>query len=119
VLVAEEVKDTTRDVLKAIQETKTLSDSKLLADLKKRKLVTTAKSFSYTVSKGEKYAREIPVEVTDLTAEMLASGEWETANFKPYNFNALGASQNAGALHRMPPSSNIFATVIVLTSYQL
>jgi phenylalanyl-tRNA synthetase alpha chain len=24
---------------------------------------------------------------------------WEKANFKPYNFNALGASQEPGALH--------------------
>jgi len=99
VLVAEEVKDNTREVLKGIQETKTLADAKLLADLKKRKLVTVSKVISYKVSKGEKYAKEIPVEVTDLTAEMLASGAWETANFKPYNFNALGAAQNAGALH--------------------
>lgn len=100
VLVAEDVKDNTREVLKGIQESKTLADAKLLADLKKRKLVTISKIISYTVSKGEKYAKEIPVEVTDLTAEMLASGAWETANFKPYNFNALGAAQNAGALHR-------------------
>jgi phenylalanyl-tRNA synthetase alpha chain len=103
VLVADEVKDTTKEILKNIQETKSLSDAKLLADLKKRKLVTVTKIISYIVSKGEKYAKEIPVEVTDLTAEMLASGEWETANFKPYNFNALGAAQNAGALHRMWP----------------
>lgn len=101
VLLADEVKDTTQEILKGIRETKTLADAKLLADLKKRKLVTVSKVISYIVSKGEKYAKEIPVEVTDLTAEMLASGEWETANFKPYNFNALGAAQNAGALHRM------------------
>ncbi|KAF2276580.1 phenylalanyl-tRNA synthetase alpha chain [Westerdykella ornata] len=99
VLVTDEVKDSTQETLKKIQESKTLSDAKLLADLKKRKLVTVSKVISYIVSKGEKYAKEIPVEVTDLTAEMLASGEWETANFKPYNFNALGAAQHAGALH--------------------
>lgn len=39
------------------------------------------------------------MEHTDLTPEMLDDGSWKTANFKPYNFNALGASQNAGALH--------------------
>jgi phenylalanyl-tRNA synthetase alpha chain len=39
------------------------------------------------------------VEVTDLTSEMLASGSWQTANFKPYNFNALGGGQSPGALH--------------------
>ncbi|KAF2875821.1 tRNA synthetases class II core domain (F)-domain-containing protein [Massariosphaeria phaeospora] len=99
VLVADEVKDSTRELLRGIQETKTLSDAKVLNDLKKRKLVTVGKVITYTVSKGPKYAKEIPVEVTDLTAEMIASGAWESANFKPYNFNALGASQDAGALH--------------------
>lgn len=27
------------------------------------------------------------------------SGAWKTANFKPYNFKALGSDQNAGSLH--------------------
>jgi len=93
------VEDTARQLLQQIQETKSLSDAKTLADLRKRKLVTLSKVISYTVRKGPKYAKEIPVEVTDLTADMLASGAWQTANFKPYNFKALGAAQNAGALH--------------------
>jgi len=38
-------------------------------------------------------------EETDLTVDMLASGAWKTATFKPYNFKALGADQHAGALH--------------------
>jgi len=99
VLVADTVQDITRDHLKGIQDTKSLSDAKTLKELKSRKLVTVSKVIHYTVSKGPKYAKEIPVEVTDLTAEMLASGSWETANFKPYNFNALGVSQDAGSLH--------------------
>ena len=85
--------------MQKIKETSAVDDAKLLAELRKRKLATTAKEISYTAKKGPKFAREIPVEVTDLTADMLASGEWKTANFKPYNFKALGAAQNAGALH--------------------
>jgi phenylalanyl-tRNA synthetase alpha chain len=99
VLLAKEVVDQARITLQKIQETKALGDAKLLADLRKRKLVTLSKVITYTVTKGPNYAKEIPVEVTDLTPDMLANGSWETANFKPYNFNALGASQNAGALH--------------------
>jgi len=91
--------DKTRTVLQQVQKDGTIDDTKVLADYKKRKLVQTMKVIHYSVQKGEKYAREIPVEVTDLTAEMLENGSWKTANFKPYNFNALGASQNAGALH--------------------
>jgi phenylalanyl-tRNA synthetase alpha chain len=97
--------------LQGIRDTKTLSDAKLLTDLKKRKLVTLSKVITYTVNKGEKYAKEIPVEVTDLTAEMLASGEWEAANFKPYNFNALGATQNSGALHPLNKVRAEFRTI--------
>ncbi|KAF1816699.1 hypothetical protein P152DRAFT_454921 [Eremomyces bilateralis CBS 781.70] len=99
VLVAQEVEDKARGVLQQIQATKALHDAKTLADLKKRKLVTVGKSITYTVRKGPKFATEVPVEVTDLTAEMIADGSWQSANFKPYNFKALGAAQNAGALH--------------------
>jgi len=95
----DEVEDQTRMVLQHAQDTQTIPDSKVLADYRKRKLVTTGKIIAYSVTQGPRYARTMPVEVTDLTADMLASGDWQTANFKPYNFKALGASQNAGALH--------------------
>ncbi|KAH7406442.1 tRNA synthetases class II core domain (F)-domain-containing protein [Phaeosphaeria sp. MPI-PUGE-AT-0046c] len=98
-VVTDEPKDTTQEMLKGIQETQSVSDAKLLADLKKKKLATVVKVITYTVTKGPKYAKEIPVEHTDLTVDLLASGAWETANFKPYNFAALGANQDAGALH--------------------
>lgn len=76
-----------------------LSAPKTFSDFRKRKLVTTKKHIHYTAAKGPKYARQMPVEHTDLTPEMLENGSWQTANFKPYNFAALGADQNAGALH--------------------
>jgi phenylalanyl-tRNA synthetase alpha subunit len=88
----------TRDQLKVIQEKRT-HDAKIIADLKKRKLLKMQKVISFRISKGAKFALEMVKEETDLTAEMLASGAWKTATFKPYNFNALGADQHAGALH--------------------
>ncbi|QDS70049.1 hypothetical protein FKW77_004141 [Venturia effusa] len=99
VAVEQEVEDETRDLLLSIQETKSLKDPKVLADLKKRKLVKIEKAQTYKVTKGAKFARTMPVEHTDLTADMLADGSWETNDYKPYNFNALGASQSPGALH--------------------
>lgn len=57
------------------------------------------KIISFKISKGSKFALELVKEETDLTAEMLASGSWKSASFKPYNFKALGAEQNSGALH--------------------
>ncbi|KAJ5289904.1 uncharacterized protein N7443_010157 [Penicillium atrosanguineum] len=95
----ESIVDETREQLLAIQKTKSCDDSKELADLKRRKLVSLSKDFSFVITKGPKYAREIAKEETDLTAEMLASGSWKNTQFKPYNFNAKGAPTPAGALH--------------------
>ena len=97
--IATSPEDSTRKTLQQVHETKRMEDTKQLGDYKKRKLVQTTKIIHYSVKKGPKYAKEIPVEVTDLTPEMLETGSWKTANWKPYNFKALGASQGAGALH--------------------
>ena len=93
------VQDVTRDQLKEINETRTHSDAKVISALKKRKLVRTQKIISFTIEKGARFAREMVKEETDLTVEMLASGAWKEATFKPYNFKAQGADQTAGALH--------------------
>jgi phenylalanyl-tRNA synthetase alpha chain len=92
------INDVTRGQLQTIKETRK-HESKIIADLKKRKLVKMQKVISFKISKGPQFALEITKEETDLTAEMLTSGSWKTANFKPYNFKALGADQHAGALH--------------------
>jgi phenylalanyl-tRNA synthetase alpha chain len=93
------VVDATRETLKYVQEYHTVPDQRQLKDFQKRKLVTTQKIITYEVRKGPKWGLEIPVEVTDLTSDMLEDGTWKSAAFKPYNFNALGAQQNAGTLH--------------------
>jgi len=74
-------------------------DAKILADLKKRKLVVMNKRISFRINKGAKFALQIVREETDLTAEMVASGAWKEKSFKPYNFAALGAKHASGALH--------------------
>ncbi|TGJ81769.1 hypothetical protein E0Z10_g6994 [Xylaria hypoxylon] len=95
----ESITDWTREHLKTIQTTHTCPDTKVLAELKKRKLVRLQKDISFSIEKGPKFALEITKEETDLTDEMLSTGSWRTALFKPYNFNALGADQHTGALH--------------------
>ncbi|KAH8815111.1 phenylalanyl-tRNA synthetase-like protein alpha chain [Xylogone sp. PMI_703] len=96
---ADSIEDTTREQLLLIKSTHTHPDPKVITELKKRKLVKLQKVISFKINKGPKYALEMVKEETDLTADMLASGAWKTATFKPYNFKALGADQNAGALH--------------------
>ncbi|KKK16748.1 hypothetical protein P175DRAFT_0498149 [Aspergillus ochraceoroseus IBT 24754] len=91
--------DETRAQLLNIQQTQTLSDQKALTDLKRRKLVTFQKVITFKISKGPKFAKEFVKEETDLTVEMLQNGSWKNTHFKPYNFNAKGASTPSGALH--------------------
>merc|ERR1711939_767200 len=93
------IQDTTREQLQIIQQSHTHPDSKVITDLKKRKLVKLQKVIAYKIHKGPKFALEIVKEETDLTAEMLASGAWKTVQLKPYNFKAKGAPTPAGALH--------------------
>ncbi|KAG6271065.1 hypothetical protein E4U49_004615 [Claviceps purpurea] len=95
----ESVQDTTQEQMQTIQSTRSCPDAKMLADLKKRKLVRTQKIISFKIEKADKFALKIPEVATDLTADMIASGSWKTANFKGYNFKALGADQQSGALH--------------------
>ncbi|RKF54426.1 Phenylalanine--tRNA ligase alpha subunit [Erysiphe neolycopersici] len=99
IAAVDSIEDSTQSQLRLIRKTKTHPDSKVLADLKKRKLIKVQKDISFSIQKGPKFALEIVKEETDLTADMLASGTWKTAKFKPYNFKSLGIDQNAGALH--------------------
>lgn len=94
-----DVEDSTRKILQHVHTNRSFPDPKQWKDYQKRRLVTTQKIITYKVRKGPKWAKEIPVEVTDLTADMLQDGSWKTANFKPYNFKAYGEQQNSGALH--------------------
>lgn len=95
----ESIQDTTKDQMQTIRSTRTYPDAKILAELKKRKLVRTQKIISFKFEKADKFALKIPEVATDLTADMIASGSWKTATFKGYNFKALGADQQSGALH--------------------
>ncbi|GAW19365.1 hypothetical protein ANO14919_088510 [Xylariales sp. No.14919] len=97
--VPDSIHDAAREQLLSIKTSRTVADQKVLADLKKRKLVRVQKVIGFKIYKGPKFALELPDEATDLTAEMLATASWKTATFKPYNFQALGAEQRAGALH--------------------
>ncbi|KAK4991027.1 Phenylalanyl-tRNA synthetase, beta subunit, cytoplasmic [Elasticomyces elasticus] len=115
--IAADVQDTTRSVLQEAQSTRSIKDSKVLSDFKKRKLVKTEKIISYRVEKGPKYAKEIPVEFTDLTVDMVNDGSWETANFKPYNFRALGAPQEGGALHPLNKVREEFRKIFLFQGF--
>ena len=53
----------------------------------------------YVVERGPGFTTSIERPETELTPEMLTSGRWRTACFKPYNFAALGIAPAGGTLH--------------------
>ncbi|KAJ5628942.1 Phenylalanine--tRNA ligase alpha subunit [Penicillium lividum] len=110
--------DETREQLLTVQRTQTLDDSKALADLKRRKLITMSKDIHYKISKGPKYAKEFVKEETDLTPEMIASGSWKTVQLKPYNFNAKGAPTPCGALHPLNKVRSEFRNIFFEMGFQ-
>lgn len=91
--------DTAVSQLREIKETGSLADKKELAELKKRKLISLTKIVGFKVDKAAKFALSIKSYETDITSEMVASGSWKDAEFKPYNFNSEGVYPSSGALH--------------------
>ena len=52
-------------------------DKKQIDNYKKRKHVTVKSTKTYKVTKGENFATEKQVLETELTAEMLRTGDWK------------------------------------------
>ncbi|KAF6762347.1 phenylalanine-tRNA ligase [Ephemerocybe angulata] len=75
------------------------SGEKVLADLRKRKLIAQKKGQWFAVMKGANFSTSIAKPETDLTADMLTSGSWKTSTYKKYNFEAEGIPTSGGALH--------------------
>ncbi|WFC99998.1 phenylalanine--tRNA ligase [Malassezia yamatoensis] len=90
--------ETRADLLTLAKEGK-LSDEKKTTELKKRKMISQRKFLSFAIKKGPQFALTVQKLETELTADMLASGEWKKATFKKYNFDAEGISPPSGALH--------------------
>lgn len=51
------------------------------------------------VKKGINFTLKIEKPEADLTVDLLVNDAWKEKNFKPYNFNALGAALSSGHLH--------------------
>ncbi|OBA20323.1 hypothetical protein METBIDRAFT_43006 [Metschnikowia bicuspidata var. bicuspidata NRRL YB-4993] len=92
-------RDAVVEQLREVKRTGGLADKKDLAELKKRKLLSLSKIVGYHVTKAPRFALSIARVETDITSDMVASGSWKDAAFKPYNFNAEGAFPVSGALH--------------------
>lgn len=94
-----EIDDVTQKDLQQVLETRTHVDVTVLKELKKRKLVELKKSVFYTVRKGPEFSLVVKKQATDVTHELLASGDWKNQQFKQYNFHAMGIPPHCGHLH--------------------
>lgn len=115
--VAEKPHDTVVEYLKAIKQSGTLDDKKELSELKKRKLVSMTKIVGYKVEKGPKFALTIASYETDITSDMITTGSWKNATFKPYNFNSEGVSPHSGALHPLMKVREEFRQIFFLMGF--
>ena len=68
-------------------------------EYKKRKLIQEVTDKIYILTKGSNFSTSPQKAETELTPEMISSGSWKAATFKPYNFNALGINPPGGYLH--------------------
>ena len=93
------VSDVVQKHLRDVEAGKDSSTDKEKAEYKKRKLVQEVVVKVYRLSKGPNFGLKIEKAETELTPEMIASGSWKTAKFKPYNFDAMGIQPPAGHLH--------------------
>eukprot|EP00891_Asterochloris_glomerata_P003117 jgi/Astpho2/3117/e_gw1.00051.34.1_t len=87
-------------------------------DLRKRKLVAVSTWTSYSIAKGPKFALQRRKQHTDLTFEMLQSGSWQDADFKPYNFQALGLNLQGGHLHPLMKVRTQFRKIFVAMGFE-
>ncbi|KAF0983545.1 hypothetical protein FDP41_010610 [Naegleria fowleri] len=75
--------------------------SSAFSQLKSRKLVKVDTIKYFNVTKGPKFSVQRQKQETDLTSDLLATGNWESASFKPYNFKAFGKRSENGYLHTL------------------
>ena len=72
----------------------------ILKQLKQRKLAASKPLKTYLLTAGARVDDE-RVEATELTKDMIVSGEWKNVAFKKYNFDANGKPPDGGCLHTL------------------
>eukprot|EP00588_Corethron_pennatum_P015482 CAMPEP_0194279696 /NCGR_PEP_ID=MMETSP0169-20130528/14072_1 /TAXON_ID=218684 /ORGANISM="Corethron pennatum, Strain L29A3" /LENGTH=568 /DNA_ID=CAMNT_0039024151 /DNA_START=111 /DNA_END=1817 /DNA_ORIENTATION=+ len=117
VAVADNVVDEVRSMLEQINNGVEV-DSKELAKLKRRKLISPVTRKSFSVVRGPNYAPTRVKKVADLTKEMLESGAWKTTIFKPYNFKTLGEKVGGGYLHPLMKVRAEFRKILMQMGFQ-
>jgi len=107
----------TADQLPQLLKNLSICDEKVRGDLKKRKLFTQTEMTNFNVSKGESFDKlaenVLKKQATELTQEMIASGEWKTTEFKAYNFDARGVPPESGHLHPLLKVRSVYRQILL------
>ena len=93
-------------------------DSKLLQNLKRRKLISSVSRKSYEVARGPSYSPVRVKKAADLTKEMLDNGTWKETQFKSYNFLTLGEKVGGGYLHPLLKVRAEFRKILMQMGFQ-
>ncbi|KAJ2033105.1 Phenylalanyl-tRNA synthetase, beta subunit, cytoplasmic [Coemansia sp. RSA 922] len=99
VRLVDTIVDQTKVDLETVLATGTHENKETIKDLKRRNLIKSNKTYSYAVAKGTNFSTELKKLETDLTDDMLKGDAWKTAEFKQFNFDALGLNPRGGHLH--------------------
>ncbi|KAF3425631.1 hypothetical protein E2986_09989 [Frieseomelitta varia] len=97
-IVKKKVSSITDITQKDLKDLASLTD-RLKNEYKKRKLIQEIVIKFVQLEKGPNFTTTIEKQETELTADLLANGAWKDKKFKPYNFDALGATLEVGHLH--------------------
>jgi len=112
------IDDVVQQKLSGFKNGEALSDKDKLI-FSKRKLLRDVKAKVFDLTKGEHFSvTGIKKKALDLTAEMIASGAWETETFKEYNFNALGTQPTSGHLHPLLKVRSAFREIFLEMGFE-
>lgn len=116
VRVAEKYEDTIQQLLVRVNNGETPSKQEETL-IKRRKLVKNETVTDYVLKQGASFnKRSKPV--SNLTAEMLANGSWKDANWKEYNFEALGMYPKGGSRHQLSKVRMNFKTIFLEMGFE-
>eukprot|EP01027_Heterolobosea_sp_BB2_P020782 GEZU01029681.1.p1 GENE.GEZU01029681.1~~GEZU01029681.1.p1 ORF type:complete len:525 (-),score=223.16 GEZU01029681.1:240-1814(-) len=117
--VVDNVEDSVLKQLKFVQsgDLAGLSDKELDV-LKRRKLVAQSSVKTFKIKKGANFSVTRKKAETDITFEMLQTGAWKDATFKPYNFNALGKPPTTGHLHPLLKVRSQFRSIFLEMGFE-
>ena len=81
-------------------------------------LIKCSKVTWYSVQKGPEFSLERKEKATEITLEMLKSGEWKNKDFKAVNLNAKGKEISCGVLHPLLKMRTAYRNILLEMGFE-